>query len=157
MQERIAFALNLLELGLTQTQARRTLQLPPVRMGEKDEHGQPKVGGIGLTPMQARSAVVGALKRSAMRWETNRNYDRVSQKMTLEAAIAGAMRDRKWSAVAPLAQQLARITGTYEPIEVVVSTGDARKRAMMALIANMPEDEFTELVSEGEPPLLPPH
>jgi hypothetical protein len=155
MRERRAFALRLLELGMTHVQAARTLVLPPVRAGEKDELGQPKIGGLGLTDAQARVAVRAALRHADMRWEANRASDRISQKMLLESAIAGAMRDRKWSAIAPLAAQLARITGTNEPIEVVISAGDARKRAMMQLIAGMPEAEFAELVGESEPPLLP--
>lgn len=156
MRERRAFALRLLELGMTHTQVARTLVLPPVRTGETDEFGQPKVGGLGLSDNQARAAVAAALRHADMRWEANRASDRISQKMILESAIAGAMRDRKWGAIAPLAAQLARITGTNEPIEVVVSVGDARKRAMMQLIAGMPEAEFVELVGEGEPPQLPP-
>lgn len=155
MRERRAEALRLLELGMTHVQVVRTLTLPPVRAGDKDEHGNPKVGGLGINQEQARSAVRAALRYADMRWEANRSADRISQKMILEGAIAGAMRDRKWSAVAQLSAQLARITGTNEPIEVVVSPGDARKRAMMALIANMPEAEFAELVSEEERPLLP--
>lgn len=156
-RERRAFALRLLEMGMTQAQVVRTLVLPPVRAGETDELGQPKVGGLGLTEGHARQAVQAALRHADMRWEANRASDRIKQVMVLEAALAGAMRDRKWTAVAAIQGELRRITGTGEPIEVVVSTGDARRRAMIALIANMPETEFAELVEdEQSPPLLPP-
>lgn len=149
MRERIALALSLLELGMSNAQATRTLQLPPVRPGEKDDKGRPKVGGLGLRPRQARTAVERALQRASTRWEVNRHHDRVQQKLRLEAALDGAMRDRKWTAVAALQRELALLTGTHEPIEVRVTTGDARRKAFIDLIAGMPEREFDQLAGEG--------
>lgn len=149
MRERVAFALHLLELGMSNAQAVRTLQLPPVRAGEKDERGRPKVGGLGIGRRQARTAVERALQRASARWEAGRGTDRVQQKLRLEAAIDGAIHDRKWTAVAALQRELALLTGTHEPVEVRVTTGDARRRAFMDLIAGMPEREFDQLAGEG--------
>lgn len=157
-RERAAFALSLYEIGMSTAQVVRMLQLPPVRTGEIDKKtGQLKMGGLGLSRGAAVKAAGRALRRADARWTTNRAHDRISQKMILEAAIEGAMRDRKWTAVAALSHELARITGTHEPEEVVITTGDARRQAVMQVIASMSEDEFAELHPPKEPPLLPPH
>lgn len=152
IRERVNFATELFELGLTEVRVIATLCLPPVRPGEKDKRGKPKIGGLGLTRGQARVAAKKALHRHEVRWTANRAYDRVQQKLTLDAAMAGAMRDRDWSAVAALQNQLAKLTGTNEPEEVVISTGDVRRQYVMQMIASMPSDEFEDLT--GKPPTL---
>lgn len=152
IRERVNLAAELFELGFTESQVVKTLTLPPVRRGEIDPRTKkPKVGGLGLTKHQAQVATRRALRQHDVRWTTNRAYDRIAQKMILEAAIQGAMRDRKWNAVAALSQQLARITGTLEPIEVQISSSDVRRQYVIQMIAGMPESEFAEAFTPPVP------
>lgn len=158
MLARRNFAAELLEQGLSQVAVVRRLMLPPQPIGAKDAEGRPVPGGLGLTKRQAARAKNKALRQCDREWSEHRAFERTAQVIQLDAAVQGAMRERKWSAVASLATVRARITGTFTPTEVVIRPTDERRRALQDVIGKMGDAELAELLDEEEDDVraLPP-
>lgn len=155
MRYRRILAAEFLEQGLNGRGVVRRLMLPPQPVGAKDSEGRPIPGGLGLTKRQATRAKNQALRKIDAEWEQLRGFDRVSQVMQLDAAIQGAMRERKWGAVSSLANVRAKITGTYAPLEVLINPTDERRRALQDVVGKMSDVDLAELLDEDEEDLRP--
>jgi hypothetical protein len=103
---------------------------------------------FGMSPTMVKSLIAKVRVEQLQEDPDRQQYARIDAVERLNSHIVQARQDRKWSAVASLEGQLARIEGTEQRPEQQVTMDVTLKTAVLHVLANESPERVHELVEE---------
>ncbi len=148
MADRLRFVQRLLDAMATRREVIEALMSRPAEAGEVDARGNPKIGGLGLSRVQAETAYQKALGVRGDEFRDEQTRARSEQGARLRAELSAAFRAKNFAAVARLEALLGKLYGTFAPTRVRVESDD-RRDAMAGVLAGMTDEEIARVAGEG--------